>query len=94
MLPQVKLNDFIHAVIATLIQWSRSRGFRRVFFETLYFSNQKSFSLDLLGFAHDFSNPLFFGNSGRDFRNKFCFLSKICTRFLEPENSGAKKNWS
>ena len=45
--------------LASLIQWSRSRGFRRVFFETLYFSNQKSFSLDLLGFAHDFSNPRF-----------------------------------
>ena len=45
--------------LASLIQWNQSRGFRWVFFETLYFSNQKSFSLDLLGFVHDFSNPRF-----------------------------------
>lgn len=46
--------------LASLIERNRSRGFRRVFLETLHFSNQKkSFSLDLLGFAHDFSNPRF-----------------------------------
>ena len=91
MLPQVKRNDFIHAVsIPDTVESIPS--FRRVFFETFHFSNQKSFSLVLLGFAHDFSNPRFFEIP--DFSNKFCFLSKICTRFLELENSGAKKNWS
>ena len=53
MLPQVKLNDFIHAVsIPDTVEIDPE-----VFEE--YFSNQKSFSLDLLGFAHDFSNPRF-----------------------------------
>ena len=114
--------------LASLIQWNRSRGFRRVFFETLYFSNQKSFSLDLqlnpaiskskgkwkkvrnsgdfeltefeiarfdcTWFCPWFFEPSIFGNSGRDFTNKFCFLWKICTRFLEPENSGAKMVFS
>ena len=89
--PQVKLNDFIHAVcIPDTVESIPS--FRRVLFETLHFSNQKAFSSDLLGFAHDFSNPRFFEIT--DFSNKFCFLSKICTRFLELENSEAKKNWS
>ena len=46
MLPQVKLNDFIQAVsIPDTVESIAS--FRRVFFETLYFSNQKSFSPDL-----------------------------------------------
>ena len=49
---------------------------------------------DFTWFCPWFFEPSIFGNSGRDFTNKFCFLSKICTRFLEPENSGAKKNWS
>ena len=60
MLPQVKLNDFIHAVsIPDTVEWNRSRGFRRVFFETLYFSNQKSFSLDLQ------SNPAISKSQGK-----------------------------
>ena len=89
MLPQVKLNDFIHAV-SILDTVESIPSFRRVFFGTLHFSCQKSFSLDLLGFANDVLNPRFFETS--DISNKFCFLSKIFTRFLERENSGAKKN--
>ena len=93
MLPQVKLNDFIHAVSIPDTVESIPRFSKSIFRNSPFFKPKVVF-LGFTWFCPLFFEPSIFGNSGRDFTNKFCFLSKICTRFLEPENSGAKKNWS
>ena len=89
MLPQVKLNDFIHAVSIPDTVEIDPEVFEEYFSKLSIFRTKSRFPWIYLVLPMIFQTLDSFETP--DISHKFCFLSKIFSRFLERKNSRA--NW-